>query len=163
MTTTKVSATSSESALRRAAYSFAARTSWIEHGPTTRKSRGSRRPRIAQTVSRPDTTVRSAAFDKGSAAFTCSGVGNSSCETTFTLLMRFKDTPSERSRPLYRAINLYEADPFCIVRLPHEQPILHLRRRHGELSRPRFAELDPEPGRRYLLVAQSEREHDARP
>ncbi len=55
-----VDSTSAASPFRRPAYSRAAATSWIEHGPTTTNRRGSRRSRMARTASRDRSTVAAA-------------------------------------------------------------------------------------------------------
>ena len=58
---------------RRPAYSSAARSSWMEQGPTITSRRGSRRERISTTVSRARTTVALAAGRIGNSCFSARG------------------------------------------------------------------------------------------
>ncbi len=79
-----VESTLAASALRRAAYSRAAATSWIEHGPTTTNNRGSRRSSMARTISRELNTVCAARIGQRQTRFTSSGVASRSLEATLT-------------------------------------------------------------------------------
>src|SRR5579862_2276745 len=60
----------------------------MEHGPTTTKSRGSRRSRMARTISREWYTVSAARAVSGSRRLTSSGVANKSLEATLTFCNR---------------------------------------------------------------------------
>jgi len=68
--------------LRRVAYSWAAAGSWIEHGPSTTNSRGSRRSRMSRSTERPRITVASAAALSGRRDLSWLGVGISSMPAT---------------------------------------------------------------------------------
>ena len=73
MITNISSRTRAASSASRPAYSSAARSSWMEQGPTITSRRESRRARIAVTVSRARTTVSLAAGRIGNSSLSARG------------------------------------------------------------------------------------------
>ena len=131
MTTSRSSRTASVTGRSRRAYSNAASGSWIEHGPTTTRSRRVSRPcRMSRIAARVARTSAAAVSLAGCAPFTARGAMSGTMSTTFRSSSLSAMVSSSRKKKAPRAHSRGLSG--CVVAVRPSRGTLPPRRRPGK-------------------------------